>query len=245
MTNVTIESTGSLDEHAYARFTRRVQGVLIDSIIFMLILAGSLIIAVSFASDSVGRILGITVVVTWLLYEPVLVSMTGGTIGHYVCNLRVVDDRGGNVNFLKAIVRVAIKSLLGWYSFIAMAITSRHQAVHDYLTKSTVQIRDLTKAQPYHFVGRRDHSPGPDMPSYLRRVAVIAGYLLACFVLLTLGLAELGQARLVSMRCIDGYACTSKEFIFMGLLWLTWACLSILAVICGWKGLLWGARARR
>jgi uncharacterized RDD family membrane protein YckC len=240
-----VESTASSDKHAYARFTRRVQGVLIDSIIFMLILAGSLIVAVSLASDNVGRVLGITVVVTWLLYEPVLVSMTGGTVGHYLCNLRVVDDHGGNVGFPKAVVRVIIKSLLGWYSFIAMAITSRHQAVHDYLTKSTVQIRDLAKAQPYHFAGRREESPEPGMPSRLRRVGVIAVYLLACFILLTLALAQLGQARLVSMRCIDGYSCTSAEFIILSLLWLSWAGLSILAVIRGWKGLLWGARARR
>jgi uncharacterized RDD family membrane protein YckC len=56
--------------HAYARFTRRVQGVLIDSIIFMLILVGALIAAVSLASDNVGRILGVTFIATWLLYEP-------------------------------------------------------------------------------------------------------------------------------------------------------------------------------
>ena len=156
---MTIDSEASSDKSAYARFTRRLQGVLIDSIIFMLILAASLITAVSFRSDNVGRILGITVVAAWLLYEPLLVSMTGGTIGHYLCNLRVVDDRGGNISFVKAVVRVAIKSLLGWYSFIAMAITSRHQAVHDYLTRSTVQIRDLAKAKPYHFTGRRDEAP--------------------------------------------------------------------------------------
>jgi uncharacterized RDD family membrane protein YckC len=243
VTNVTIESETSPDKHAYARFSRRVQGVLIDSIVFMLILAASLIIAVSLKSDSVGRILGITVVVTWLLYEPLLVSMTGGTIGHYVCNLRVVDDRGGNVGFLKAVVRVVIKSLLGWYSFIAMALTSRHQAVHDFLTRSTVQIRDLARAQSHHFIGKRQDSPEPDMPTYLRRVVVIAGYLLACFILLTAALAALGQSGLVSMRCIDRDICNSTEFVMLGLLWLSWAALSVLAMIRGWKGQLWGARA--
>jgi hypothetical protein len=77
--------------------------------------------------------------------------LAGGTIGHYLCNVWVVDDRGGNVSFIKAFGRMIIKSLLGWYSFLAMVMTSRHQAVHDLLTRSTVQMRDLTKSKPYHF----------------------------------------------------------------------------------------------
>ena len=52
--------------------------------------------------------------------------------------MRVVDDRGGNVSFIKALARMIIKSLLSWYSFLAMAMTSRHQAVHDLLPRSTV-----------------------------------------------------------------------------------------------------------
>jgi hypothetical protein len=60
-----------------------------------------------------------------------------------------------------------------------MAMTSRHQAVHDVLTRSTV--RELAKAQPHHFRGRRDPQRG--MPSQIRRAAVIAVYLLACFML--------------------------------------------------------------
>ena len=103
--------------NAYARFTRRVQAVLVDTIIFMFILAGALAVAVSFASDSIARILGFTVAATWLFYEPLLVSLTGGTIGHYLYNMRVVDDRGGNVGFLTAIARVLIKSLLGLVLF--------------------------------------------------------------------------------------------------------------------------------
>ena len=132
------------------------QGVFIDAIIFMLILAVALMLAVWFASDHIARILGVTVAATWLFYEPLLVSLTGGTIGHYLCNMRVVDDDRGNIGFVKAVARMIIKSLLGWYSFLAMAMTSRHQAVHDLLTRSTVQMRDLAKAEPYHFRSRRD-----------------------------------------------------------------------------------------
>jgi len=56
-------------------------------------LVAALSVAVAAESDSVGRIVGIAFVASWLLCEPVLVSVTGSSIGHYLSNLRVVDDR--------------------------------------------------------------------------------------------------------------------------------------------------------
>jgi uncharacterized RDD family membrane protein YckC len=108
MPDVTTAGDASSDTQAYVRFTRRVQAVLVDTIIFMIILAAALAVVVSFASDNIARIVGFAVAATWLFYEPLLVSLTGGTIGHYLYNMRVVDDRGGNVNFLKAVARVLI-----------------------------------------------------------------------------------------------------------------------------------------
>ena len=154
---MTIDSEASSDTHAYARFTRRIQGVFIDAIIFMVILAAALIARRSRSRRTTLRAF-------WAprssspgsSMSPLLVSLTGGTIGHYLCNMRVVDDRGGNISFIKAFARMIIKSLLGWYSFLAMAMTSRHQAVHDLLTRSTVQMRDSDQGAALPFQG----SPG-------------------------------------------------------------------------------------
>jgi len=111
------EASGFVDAPMFGRFTRRVQGVFIDSIVLMLILVGAVCGAVTLVSDHVGRTLGVNLVVTWLLYEPLLVSQAGGTIGHYVSNLRVVDDRRrGNIGLAKAVLRVIIKTFLGWFS---------------------------------------------------------------------------------------------------------------------------------
>jgi uncharacterized RDD family membrane protein YckC len=151
MTNVSIDSAVASDTPAYARFTRRVQGMMIDYIVISLLIAGALMIAVAFESNSIGRILGFTVAAIWLLYEPVLVSLTGSTLGHRYCNIRVVDNRGGNIGFAKAVLRTILKTAFGWLSFLTMAFTSRHQAIHDVLTGSTVQIRDLSKARPFDF----------------------------------------------------------------------------------------------
>jgi uncharacterized RDD family membrane protein YckC len=151
MTNVSIDSAASMDTPAYARFTRRVQGIMIDYIIISLLIAGALMIAVAFDSNYIGRILGFTVAAILLLYEPVLVSFTGSTLGHLYCNIRVVDNRGGNIGFAKAVFRTLLKTAFGWLSFLTMAFTSRHQAIHDMLTGSTVQIRDMSKARSHHF----------------------------------------------------------------------------------------------
>jgi uncharacterized RDD family membrane protein YckC len=239
-TDVTVDS-----EHAYARFTRRVQGVFIDAIIFMLILAVALMLAVWFASDHIARILGVTVAATWLFYEPLLVSLTGGTIGHYLCNMRVVDDDRGNIGFVKAVARMIIKSLLGWYSFLAMAMTSRHQAVHDLLTRSTVQMRDLAKAEPYHFRSRRDPRTPPGMPSQIRRAALIGVYLLVCFLLFSIAMATLAPVGLVSRRCMDGQFCSAAELAILILLWVIWGGMSAWTAFSGWRGQLWGARPHR
>src|SRR5215475_9070929 len=132
---------------AYARYTRRLKAYFLDWVLMIALMFGGLFIAIQFGSDNVARPLGFTVAAVLLLYEPLLVSLFGSTIGHYVYNLRVVDDRsGGNVSFFKAVARVIVKSVLGIYSFISMATTRRRQAVHDLLTRSTVQVRDAAKA---------------------------------------------------------------------------------------------------
>jgi uncharacterized RDD family membrane protein YckC len=110
----------------YARFSRRFRGIVLDWMIAMAILFGAVMLASVVQNDNFSRALGVLVIAALLLYEPVLVSFTGSTLGHYFTNLRVVDERsGGNVSFLKACARVAIKGVLGLYSFVILAATRR------------------------------------------------------------------------------------------------------------------------
>jgi uncharacterized RDD family membrane protein YckC len=242
---MTTESAVPPDTNAYARFTRRVQGVCIDAIVFMFIFAGALIIAVSFGSDNIARVLGFTVAASWLLYEPVLVSMTGGTVGHRLYNMRVVDDRsGGNISFGKAVVRMVIKTVLGWYSFIAMAVTSRHQALHDLATGSTVQMRNLAQARPHHFSTRQDLS-GSGMPSLGRRLLLIVAYELGWFLVCWFALVALFTFGQISAACIDNDVCRAGENLWIDAVGLAWIGVSALIVFLGWRGRLWGGRVRR
>jgi uncharacterized RDD family membrane protein YckC len=230
---------------AYGRFSRRLKAVVIDWMIIMLLLVAALFAAVSANSDRIGRILGFTVAVIWLLYEPLLVSLTGSTIGHYLTNLRVVDNRSHrNISFPKAVARVVIKGVLGLYSFVTMATTSRHQAVHDLLTQSTVQIRDLSKASQHHYVAERAELLSPAMPSHGRRVLVIVGYLAIAFVFAGLIMFGAMRANLLSTACLDHNRCSPSENLVTYGVSFGWIGLSVLCIIQGWRGRLFGGRFR-
>jgi len=63
----------------YARFYRRFRGIVVDWIIVMAVTFGAIFVAITIGNDNFSRVVGFLVVVALLLYEPVLVSFTGGT----------------------------------------------------------------------------------------------------------------------------------------------------------------------
>jgi uncharacterized RDD family membrane protein YckC len=190
-----------------------------------------------------SRWLGFLVVVMLLLYEPLLVPITGGTLGHWLTNLRVVDEHtGGNVSFLKACARVLIKGVLGWYSFVILAATRRNQAVHDLLTRSTVQIRDPAKARSGQYIVERTELSDPAMPSWPRRLVVTVIWLALAICSLIAASVALSAVGMISARCIDNDYCSGSERVV--LLSLGTAMLATIALVIGlgWKGRLFGAR---
>jgi uncharacterized RDD family membrane protein YckC len=228
----------------YARFSRRLRGMLFDWIIALIVMYGALLLAASVGDDNFSRALGILVIVALVLYEPILVSRIGGTFGHYFNNLRVVDEgHGGNISFAKACARVVIKGLLGLYSFVILAATPRNQAVHDLLTGSTVQIRDPAKALPGQYIIERSELAATEMPSPGRRLAVISGYLLLTaivYLLITRGIIAAG---VISDGCIDRNVCSASERILSFNLGLTLLAASAACIALGWRGRLIGARS--
>jgi uncharacterized RDD family membrane protein YckC len=137
----------------YANFPRRLNAISVDTVVLVVFSVFVFTLASYIERVDVARI---TLVIAWwavlLLYEPVLVWRLGGTVGHRAMNLRVVDNRTeGNVSLFKALARFVIKGLLGTFSFLTMNFSRRHQALHDIVTKSSVRIRDATKARPEHY----------------------------------------------------------------------------------------------
>jgi uncharacterized RDD family membrane protein YckC len=229
---------------AYARFMPRLRALYVDAIIIMVVAFGVLFVAVTLRSDDIARVLGFTIVVSWLLYEPLLVSFAGGTIGHRRTNLRVVDDRTrGNVGLLKSFARTIIKAVLGWVSFITMLTTRRSQAMHDLLTRSTVQVRDLASAGPKLYVHERQDFAPDVMPSRTRRALVIGAYVIGSFVLCLLLFVFLIQNGFVSDRCISADQCSQRDDMMIGWPLVAWLVVSLLCVGFGWRGRLFGCRA--
>ena len=227
----------------YARFSRRLRGIVIDWMIAMAVVFGAIFVAVTVRNDVFSRMLGFLVILALLLYEPLLVSFTGGTMGHYFTNLRVVDEgTGGNVSFLKACARLVIKSLLGWYSFVILAATRRNQAVHDLLTRSTVQIRDPAKARPGQYMTERAEPPASGMPSRLRRGAIICVYLLLLFTVLVIALSVIVGSGMISHRCLDKNFCSGGEMVTSLAVAVIWLVVIAAVIALGWKGRLFGAR---
>jgi uncharacterized RDD family membrane protein YckC len=231
------------DQTKYARFSRRLRGMMIDFVLFMVAMVVALQLAVAFNSNDLARVIGFGFIAGFFLYEPLMVAFAGGTVGHYLSNLRVVDDRSnGNVSLLKAIARVVIKALLGLYSFISMTAARRHQAVHDLLTRSTVQLRDPAKALPHHYIRERLELSSPGMPSRARRTLVIVLYLLGSVILLVLLMGVLVDTGLYSRMCVGFGRCSANDRLLDAVVGLISLVVWAFCIGLGWRGRLWGAR---
>jgi RDD family len=231
---------------AYARFTRRIQGLMIDNMILIVGFIIAVFLATSTGFNGASRAIGLAAFAALLLYEPVLVSTKGGTIGHSLRNLRVVDDRtGGNIGFVAAFVRFVAKVVLGAFSFVAMITTKRHQTFHDLLTHSTVQVRDIQKAQPHHYVGERSELPVAGMPSKARRILAILVYSILLIVVWSLALGvALRLTSILSQACLRAGRCDLGEHLFQSGMGLSLFCLAGWVTFIGWNGRLFGSRVR-
>ena len=138
----------------FATFPRRLNALSIDTVVVSACAAGLFALMTLLAPyPPVPGILLVLLIVGAVLYEPVQVAYYGGTIGHRLMNLRVVDDvTGGRPRLLQAFLRTICKGFLGIFAFLTMGPSRRHRAVHDMFTGTTVQIRDHERAQPHHYV---------------------------------------------------------------------------------------------
>jgi hypothetical protein len=76
----------------------------------------------------------------FFLYDPIMVSLFGGTIGHLVIRLRVKQYKyeTKNLFFVLAFFRFLVKIFLGWLSFLTVSGNKEKRAIHDILPGSIV-----------------------------------------------------------------------------------------------------------
>ncbi len=226
----------------YATFTRRFRAVLVDSAVVSAACVLLLIVG-GFADDvpGSGRIVLALMGGLVFLYEPIFIWRRGATIGHAANNLRVLSDRTGRPPGLaRSFIRYIIKLVLGLLSFITMAFTRRHQAVHDVLTRTTVQRTSIGEVEEYDFHLERVQSPEVVLPSRLRRVSVMIAYLVGAFLIYGVVLVVVDPE-----ECAGHQSCTGSTRVVVEGIALAWLTISIAIVVAAWKGLLLGARQRR
>jgi len=224
----------------YATLTSRFRALVIDVACIW-----ALLIVLFFIGDAARGIPGaphltwLVMVAVFLLYDPVQVSRRGATIGHLAAKLRVVDARtGGWPSFARSFARSLVKSILGVVSFFPMELSRRHQAVHDVLTRTTVQVAE--SAEHVDFRVERVDEPDVVLPSRFRRVAVIVLYLIVVYLALGVSVALAGAT-----TCARAGACGTGTRVLLQIIGLGWLALSATVIITGWKGFLPGARRAR
>jgi uncharacterized RDD family membrane protein YckC len=223
----------------YATFTGRVRALLVDTCI---VAVGLIVVVVGsdFAEGipGSGRVAWLAMFALVFLYEPVLIWRRGATVGHARNHLRVVRvETGRTPGLLRAFARFVTKVVLGLPSFVTMALTRKHQAVHDWLTQTVVEVTPDADPDAAPFYVERQDDPGEMLPSVPRRLTIIVAYLIGIFVVYATVQAIVDPA-----GCASARTCVGGQRIALEVLALTWLAISFAAIVAGWKGSLPGAR---
>jgi uncharacterized RDD family membrane protein YckC len=83
----------------------------------------------------------VAVVVTWLYFALMESSPRGATVGKMVVGLRVVDEHGNRISFLRATGRFFAKyisTLILFIGFLMVAFTDRKRGLHDLIAGTLV-----------------------------------------------------------------------------------------------------------
>lgn len=126
----------------YPTLLKRIQAVFIDLLLILAVftLTSTIINAIGDIATAVKIAVFMSCVI---LYEPAFVAFTGGTLGHKAMGMRIKkhDKPEENISILSAIMRVIVKSFLGWVSFLTVTLTSEKRALHDMASGSIVVMK--------------------------------------------------------------------------------------------------------
>jgi uncharacterized RDD family membrane protein YckC len=125
-------------EIQYCTLTDRLKAMLIDAFCMMMVM-----LLFSTLLEEINKPLVwarvVMFMVIWVLYEPVCIAY-GCTIGQYLMHIRVrsIRDTTKKIHIVLSYIRYIIKFVLGWLSFLSIAINQQRQAIHDMAVESVV-----------------------------------------------------------------------------------------------------------
>jgi uncharacterized RDD family membrane protein YckC len=224
----------------YPRLIKRVRAGLIDSVVIPVAAMTTLIIGDAMGASGTAAKLLLLFVPIFLL-EPVMLSLTGGTIGHHIMKLQVSRQKGGgHINIFAATARFLIKLLFGWLSFVFVFTTKKHQAIHDLAAGSVVTYRNAGGLPAYEMLPERSiEEAGFVYPAAWKRIMAICLY---GFVVVVgnavFGLLALSDACARHDHCvgIDSLLLIMADVIFLIMIGAV--------IVMGWKGRLYGCRRK-
>ncbi len=225
----------------YPRLIRRVRAVLIDSAIAIFVIYSWWMMLPLLEGYPVVIRLAYPIIV-WVILDPILVSSAGYTPGHYAMGLRVQDAKTvNNIGLLRAILRSLFRTLTGWWSFILVLATKKHQALLDLLVGTVVVLcNPESLAQSERAFERSQDGNNFIYPSRVKRILVIVIYLILSFIAMVL----------LNMLCISE-DCLNNQFHCSTLDAFVSYATSILLflsvggiIVYGWRCQLLGARKK-
>jgi uncharacterized RDD family membrane protein YckC len=184
----------NLAPFTYPRLIRRVQALLIDSVLVSVGALGAMVAASNFGIKGLYAALVAGFVI--FLLEPALVSLTGGTVGHHLRGLTVVHPKSRKkLNILIAILRFVLKMPLGLLSLITYFTTRRYQAFHDLISNSVVVLKQPEKVVDYEkLIERQFKQPGFTYPPIWRQVFIVVLYNLVFLSITLTGVVVVAEA---------------------------------------------------
>jgi uncharacterized RDD family membrane protein YckC len=226
------------DQTSYPRLLRRVQALLIDSLLFFLVIFAWWVTFPLVENQPIW-IRVMLPVTGWLIIDPILVSLTGGTPGHHMRQIVVFkSSQRERLGLLQSLIRSLLKLITGWWSFVFVLMTKRHQALHDLLARSVVILRQPDSLPTYEKLhARYQDSDTYRYPSSIRKLSVILLYLTGVTLLYLLI-----QTALLSSNCLNHGHCTTADTLVSLFLANLWLIGLVATIVLGWRGYLPGAR---
>jgi len=126
-------------DFSFPPLIRRIQAIFIDIGILILVFFIATYLTILIGEIPSWAKIAILIFMIYL-YDPLLVSVFGGTIGHQMMNMKVKKYNNPNKNIWigAAVLRYFIKGLLGWLSFITITFNKRKRSLHDMASGSIV-----------------------------------------------------------------------------------------------------------
>lgn len=126
----------------YPGVSERVKATVMDSMVIVFMIIGATYLFEQF-DDVSATVRTAAFVFIFGLYDPVMTSVFGATLGHRSMGIRVSkgSDHQQKIAFPLAMVRYVIKALLGWLSLLTVGSSKDKRAIHDMAVGSVVLYR--------------------------------------------------------------------------------------------------------